>query len=214
MDEQQVLDQFRRQKIATIEHLIKWLKCSAMTVRRRLKQWHSFTSINQNGRYYTLPYVPVFDSNGLWRYQGVLFSKHGNLKQTIVALITHSEKGLSAVEIGRLIDLAPNSSFISRMGNVAGVQREKHQGRFVYLSERPEIYTLQKYALATGRRGAAVPTDQEAVMILVELIKHPGIGIKQLAARVAKQGQWVEPEAIRAFLELHDLLKKTSDTKR
>ena len=57
-------------------------------------------------------------------------------------------------------------------------------------------------------------TDQEAVMILVELIKHPGIGIKQLSARVAKQGQWVEPEAIRAFLQMHDLVKKTSDTRR
>ena len=214
MDEKQVLDQFRQQKIATIEQLVKWLKCSVMTVRRRLKEWHSFTSINQNGRYYTLPQVPAFDPDGLWRYQRVLFSKHGNLKQTIVALITNSAKGLSAVEIGRLVDLVPNSSFISRMSNVAGVQREKHQGRFVYFSERPEIYTQQKYALASGRQGAGVPTDQEAVMILVELIKHPGISIEQLAARVSKQGQGVEPEAIRAFLELHDLLKKTSDTKR
>lgn len=214
MDEKQVLDRFRRQKIATIEQLVKWLKCSVMTVRRRLKEWRSFTSINQNGRYYTLPQVSVFNPNGLWRYQRVLFSKHGNLKQTVVALITNSARGLSAVEIARLVDLAPNSSFISRMANVAGVQREKHQGRFVYLSERPEIYTLQKYALASGRQGAGVLSDQEAVMILVELLKHPGIGIEQLAARVSKQGQWVEPEAIRAFLELHDLVKKTLDTQR
>ena len=214
MDEKQILDRFQRQKIATIKQLEQWLNCSAMTVRRRLKAWRSFTSINQNGRYYTLPQVPVFDPSGLWRHQRVLFSKHGNLKQTVVAMITSSSKGLSAVEIARLVDLAPNSSFISRITYGLGVQREKHQGRFVYFSERPEIYSLQKYALASGRQGAGMPTDQEAVMILVELLKHPGIGIEELAARVSKPSQWVEPQAVRAFLELHDLVKKTSDTRR
>jgi len=213
MDEKQVLDRFQRQKIATIDQLVDWFNCSVMTVRRRLKAWRSFTSINQNGRYYTLPQVPVFDLSGLWRYQQVLFSTHGNLKQTLVALISTSSKGLSAVEIARLVDLAPNSSFLSRMTNVPGVQREKHQGRFVYFSKRSEIYSLQKYALASGRHGGGMPTDQEAVMILVDLLKHPGTGIEELAARVSKQSQWIEPEAVRAFLELHDLVKKTSDTR-
>lgn len=214
MDEKQVLDRFRRQQIATIEQLVEWLKCSVITVRRRLKAWRSFTSINQNGRYYTLPEVPVFDPSGLWRYQRVLFSKHGNLKQTLVAMITRSSKGLSAVEIARLVDLAPNSSFISRITHGLGVQREKHQGRFVYFSEHPEIYSLQKYARASGRQEAGMPTDQEAVMILVELLKHPGSGIEELAARVSKPSRWIAPETVRAFLERHDLVKKTSDTRR
>ena len=214
MDEKQVLERFRRQKIATIEQLVKWLRCSAITVRRRLKKWQSFTSINQNGRYYSLPQIPVFDQNGLWRYQAVLFSKHGNLKQTIVALIADSTKGLSAVEIARFVDLAPNSSFISRFKNVPGVQREKHHGRFIYLSDRPEVHRLQKRALASHRRASDLPTEAEAVRILVELIKHPGIGVEQLAARVSKQSQWVEPAAVRAFLELHDLVKKTSATQQ
>jgi hypothetical protein len=214
MDEKQVLDRFRRQQIATIEQLVEWLKCSVITVRRRLKAWRSFTSINQNGRYYTLPEVPVFDPSGLWRYQRVLFSKHGNLKQTLVTMITRSSKGLSAVEIARLVDLAPNSSFISRITHGLGVQREKLQGRFVYFSERPEVYSLQKYARASGRQEAGMPTDQEAVMILVELLKHPGSGIEELAARVSKPSRWIAPETVRAFLERHDLVKKTSDTRR
>lgn len=215
MDENYVLDRFGQQKVATIEQLVGWLRCSAITVRRRLKEWRSFTSINQNGSYYTLPQIPIFDPDGLWRYQGVLFSSHGNLKQTVVWLIGNSDKGLSAVEIAKLVDLPPNSSFISRMKDVSGVKREKHRGRFVYFSDKPTIYRLQKYALDTGARGgkaAAVVTDQEAVMILVELIKHPGINIEQLAVLVSEQGRWVEPAAVRSFLELHDLVKKTADT--
>jgi hypothetical protein len=65
----------------------------------------------------------------------------------------------------------------------------------------------------SARKGAGMPTDQEAVMILVELVKSPRIGIEQLATRVAQQGRWVAPEAIRTFLEQHDLVKKTADTR-
>ncbi|MBW2108889.1 MAG: hypothetical protein JRI36_09525 [Deltaproteobacteria bacterium] len=213
MDDKSIRERLRRQKIATIEQLMQWFKCSTITVRRRLKAWRSLTSINQNGRFYTLPEVPVFDANGLWRYHRVLFSTHGNLKKTILALITGSARGLSAVEIAQLVDLPSNSSFISRMAQVTGVKREKHQGRFIYFSDRPDIYTFQQRVRVGGRKGAGMPTDQEAVMILVELVKSPGIGIEPLAARVAQQGRPVAPEAIRAFLQQHDLVKKTADTR-
>ncbi len=212
MNETRVLEKFRRQKIIAIEQLVEWLKCSVITVRRRLKKWQSYTSINNNGRYYTLPQIPVFDENGLWKYRTVLFSKHGNLKQTIVALITGSEKGLSAVEIAEFVDLVPNSSFLSRFKSVPGVRREKHQGRFIYFSDHPEIYSRQKQTRATGLGVASFPADSEAVEILVHLIKHPDIGSEQLATKVSKPGKQVGPAMIRRFLRFHDLLKKTSTT--
>ena len=144
----------------------------------------------------------------------MLFSKHGNLKQTIFALITDSYKGLSAVEIAELVDLVANSSFLSRFKSVPGVKREKHQGRFIYLSDHPEIYSRQKQRRATRQETIGFPTDSEAVEILVQLIKHPDIGILQLAAKVSKPGKQIEPDMIRRFLGFHDLLKKTSATKR
>jgi len=213
MDENRVLEKFRRQKIITIGQLVQWLKCSVITARRRLKKWQSYTSINKNGRYYTLPQIPVFDENGLWKYKTVLFSKHGNLKQTIVALITESEKGLSAVEIAKFVELVPNSSFLSRFKSVSGVKREKHQGRFIYLSDHPEIYSRQMQTRAS-RQAAGFPSDSQAVEILVELIKHPEIGIEQLSAKVSKPGKQVAAAMVRRFLRFHDLLKKTSATGR
>lgn len=214
MNEERALEKFRRQKIVTIAQLVEWLKCSVITARRNLKRWQSLTSINKNARYYTLPQVPAFDENGLWKYQTVLFSRHGNLKQTIFALITDSRKGLSAVEIGELVDLVANSSFLSRFKSMPGIKREKHQGRFIYLSDRPEIYSQQKQTRATRQEIAGFPTDSEAVEILVQLIKHPGIGILQLAAEVSKPGKRIAPDMIRRFLDFHDLLKKTSTTRR
>ncbi len=214
MDEKKVLQKFRRQKIITLDQLVKLLTCSVITARRRLKKWQTYTSINKNGRYYALPQIPVFDENDLWWYQTVLFSKHGNLTQTIVELIRASEKGLSAVEIAGIVDLAPNSSFLSRIKDVPGIRREKHQGRFIYLSERPEIYNQQKHRWTFSRSIADFPTDAQAIIILVQLIKHPGIGIEQLAGKVAKQDGRIDPGAVRRLLQFHGLLKKTAAIKR
>lgn len=213
MNEQNVLENFRRRKIITIEQLVELLKCSVITARRRLKKWQTYTSINKNGRHYTLPQIPVFDQNGLWKYQAVLFSKYGNLKQTIIALIINSPKGLSAVEIAELVDLAPNSSYLSRVKNVAGVKREKDGGRYIYLSDHLEIYTRQKQRRASEHKAIVFPTDAQAVVILVQLIKHPCIDVEKLSDKVLEQGQFIEPATIRDFLRFHDLLKKIVDTK-
>lgn len=209
MNEDKVLEAFKRQTVITLEQLVSMQNCSAITARRKLKKWQTYTSINHNGRYYTLPQIPVFDTNGLWRYQGILFSKHGNLKQTIIALITGSSKGLSGVEIAELVGIAANSSFLSQFKNVPGITREKLKGRFVYLSGRPDIYKRQKQRLDVSS-----PTDAQAVTILVQLIKHPKADVKQLAAYVSEQGVSLEPSIISAFLRSHDLLKKISNTKR
>ena len=142
----------------------------------------------------------------------MLFSKHGNLKQAIVTLITASEKGLSAVEIAKFVDLVPNSSFLSRFKSVPGVRREKHQGRFIYLSDHPQIYSRQKQTRASQQAVAGFSSDSEAVQILVELIKHPEIDIAQLSAKVSKPGKQIGPAMVRRFLRFHDLLKKTSST--
>jgi hypothetical protein len=209
MDDHQVLNDFMQRKIITIDQLVGMLECSTISARRRLKAWKALNSINRNGRYYTLPRIPVFDENGLWRYQAVLFSRHGNLKQTIVTLIQSSPKGLSAAEIATLVDLAPNSSFISQLRNAPGVKREKHAGRFLYLSNRSEIRERQM----EQREVPAFPSDTQAVAILVQFIKHPGIGVSELAGLVADQGIPIEPAVVQRFLNFHDLLKKTPDTR-
>lgn len=95
------------------------------------KKWRAYTSFNHNGRYYTLPGIPQFDQNGIWKYQTILFSKYGNLKQTIIQLIIQSDKGLSAKEIAQVVKITSNSSVVSQLQNVPGIRREKHQGCFI-----------------------------------------------------------------------------------
>lgn len=212
MHEIDVLKRFRRIKVLTIEELVDLLKSSVMTARRRLKKWEALTSFNHNGRYYTLPRIPRFDNNGIWKYQTILFSKYGNLKQTILELIRRSEVGLSAREVAQVVEIPTNSSIFSQLQRVSGIRREKHQGHFVYFSGDQETYQKQKSALYRPEAAAGLPSHEEAVLILVQYIKHPHIGIEELSERIARQGKRMDPSVIQSFLDHHDLLKKIPDT--
>ena len=211
MNENDVLMKFRQEKIMTIEQLIQLLQCSAITVRRRLKKWETHTSINQNGRYYTLPEIPEFDGNGLWKYQSVLFSAYGNLKQTIIELIRRSQAGLSAADISQIIEIPSGSSYFSQIKDSDGIKREKHQGRFIYFSDAPLKYQQQKRVFGQHKIDGW-PTDAQAVEILVHLVKNPGIEVEQLAIEAARPGKRFDFVTVKHFLQFHDLLKKTSDT--
>ena len=214
MHEIEVRKRFKKNKVLTIEQLVDLFESSVITVRRYLKKWKAHTSFNHNGRYYTLWGIPQFDSNGIWKYQTILFSKYGTLKQTIIELIRRSEKGLSAREIAQVVEIPSNSSIFSQLHNVSVIRREKHQGRFVYFSDEHGIYEKQKSALYGSEGGARLPSDEEAVRILVQYIKYPHIGLEELSERVARQGKMIAPSVIRSFLEHHDLLKKIQDTRR
>lgn len=212
MDEKNVLKQFKAKKVLTIEQLIYLLKCSVITVRRRLKEWKAHTSINKNGRYYVLPEIAVFDNNGLWKYRGIIFSMYGNLKSTIIELITQSRTGLSGNDICELVELKANSSFISQFRDVAGIRREKHKGRLIYFSDNKDIYIKQKKERKLLMDERKVLLDADAVVVLVEYIKHPNISIEELTKMVTQKGRIFGPTIIRNFLEQHGLLKKTEDT--
>ncbi len=67
----------RIKKVATLAELALHLHCSSRTVQRRLGVWQAINSYNRNGGYYTLPDIPKFDANGLWRYRAASFSRFG-----------------------------------------------------------------------------------------------------------------------------------------
>lgn len=211
MEDKRVLKKFRSIKILTIQELTKILNSSKITARRRLKLWKAYTSINKNSRFYTLPDIPAFDRNGLWEYEKIFFSKHGNLKETISSLIRKSEAGLSANNTTCLVGLPSNSSLLSHFRNLPGIRREKFQGRYIYFSDDPGIYTKQKDALMQ-KDSKQFPTDAEAVVILIQLIKNPNISVEELAQRVSKEGVRIEASRVLNFLTHHGLLKKTPAT--
>ena len=203
------LKAFRRRKVMTLGEVAELVHSSIHTARRRLKEWRAHTSYNQNGRYYALPDVPEFDADGLWHWRGVFFSRYGNLKQTVIELIRHSQAGLDAGEMRSLLGLDPRS-FLSAFANHPQLKREKTQGRFVYYCADPSVYAKQQQRRGALSAKSRQPTSFEAVAILVEKIKHPALSNEALSRRLRKQKLFVEPQTIENLFVRHDLaVKKT-----
>lgn len=204
---------FRAQKVATIDELTDLLHCSVSTARRQLKQWKTHTSYNKNGRYYALSDVVRFDADGLWRYRGIGFSRYGNLTQTVVGLVTGSPAGLGAGELGRLLGLEPRS-FLSPFREHPALRREKHQGHFVYFAADREIFRQQKRRRMAMRGEAEMPSDAEAVAILVERIKHPRLSVEELVVRLKKQSVRVSAQGVQNLFAAHGLTGKKTPPSR
>lgn len=207
-----VFKKFKNQKIMTIDQLATDLNCSTRTARRRLTLWHTHTSYNYNGCYYALSDVAKFDQHGLWRYQGIFFSKYGNLKNTVIQLVSHSDAGLKAMEIEKLVRLS-SRSFLSHFRDIPELHREKADNHFVYFSsdETIRLRQRQKRDEQILLKKQQFPTDIEAITILVERIKYPKLPMKIFCDILKKQGCTISAETITNFFEHHGVLKKTSD---
>ena len=204
---------FRAQKVGTIDELADLLQCSVSTARRRLKLWKAHTSFNRNGRYYVLPDVVRFDADGLWRYRGIGFSRYGNLTQTVVHLVHDSKAGLGAGQLGRLLGLEPRS-FLSAFRDHAALRRERHQGRFVYFAAAGEVFREQRQRRMAMGREAELPSDGEAVAILVERIKQPRSSVEELVVRLKAQSVRVSAQAVRNLFARHGLTEKKTAPSR
>lgn len=201
---------FQKHKVMTLEMIVQLTGRSVPTARRRLKACGAISSYNQNGRFYTLPELAEFDADGLWHWRKVSFSRHGNLKQTVVELVCRSEAGLDGREIGSLLGLDPRS-FLSLFSTHVQLVRRKVDGRFVYYAADAERFAQQQSRRL--RRVNRLPSAIEAIAILVEKIKRPFLDNKTLSQCLGKQQIFVEPETIETLFVHHGLgLKKTPDS--
>ena len=201
-------------KVFSIGQVASALTCSIPNARVKLKQWRAYTSYNQNGKYYTLLEVPQFNHHGLWRYKDVCFSKHGNLKKTIIHLVTVSPAGLSGRQLGELLGLLPQS-FLHHFRRCPGIYREKHGGVFIYFSDTDKVYKKQAQQRSSliSRTAIVTISDLEAVMILVAIIRHHGISAEDISALPEIKKGKMKPGSIQGFMEYHGFLKKIPDTR-
>jgi len=194
---------FRLAKIMTLAHLMRLLACSRSTVQRRLRQWGCHTSYNLNGGYYALPDVVEFDQRGLWCCGRARFSIHGNLRQTVSALVQDAAAGMTGAEFSAVLGVNANS-FLWGFMQHRTLSRDRMHGRFVYFSTDPERCRRQRDRRA-GLGNEKSLNDADAVTVLVAFINEPASGPAELAGRVRARAPTATPEAIERFFAAHGL---------
>ena len=213
MKSQSLKKRFNKSKVLTLSQVSKAHGCSIRTVQRQFAELAVLRSYNKNSRYYTLPAIPKFNVHGIWSYRDILFSKYGDLRQTVKHMILASGDGLTGNEIGDIVNLLPRS-FMHHFRDVGGIFREKHCGVYVYFSNDPTIYARQIIKRVQANDVKRI-SDAIAIKILVVYIKHPELSEDELSSILRReQNVNISPSMITNLLSFHGLLKKTPDSRR
>ena len=210
-----IAKEWEKEKVLELKDFVKSLKCSAATVRRRLKKWKTITSFNHKGRYYTLLGIADFRNDGLWFYNDIGFSQHGNLIETITYFISSSNAGLYANDLFELLHFK-SYSILSRTMNNTSLYREKMYDKYIYFSadeKKRNIQISERFKI-----NQVILTEEisasKGINILVEYIKHPNISFRELSENLSKQGVFISDVILHSFFEFHCILKKTHNFKQ
>jgi predicted transcriptional regulator len=219
--EDAVIRELRRLRTATMRTLRRRRGCSHMTVVRALKKTGYHNSFNANAAYYALPETVVFDADGLWFHRQIGFSQHGNLPQTLVALVERSPAGCTVAELEVRLG-TPVATLLSRLVRHGRLAVVYHGRRALYLAAAAEPRSRQEAQRPTLTPAAAVPAVMagptlptgvsafQVIALLSALIQAPGTQVPTLVRRLRQRGVVLTAKQIRGIQAFYDLEKKTA----
>jgi hypothetical protein len=102
------------------------------------------SSYSHGGQFYTLKLTPKFDSYGLWHYRDIGFSKHGNLKKTLIHFIESSQAGMKHGELNDRLRISVFNTLLNLV--VARKIKRTQLGRsYLYVSANKEHSKVSGY---------------------------------------------------------------------
>jgi hypothetical protein len=148
-------DFLKEKKYATLVELKATLGTGvSMTVFRKLRELGYITSCSHRGKYYSLKSVAQFDESGLWRPNGILFSRFGTLLDTVESFVKQSDSGYTARELRQALSIEVKEQLM-QLWVETRLNREDIDGTFVYVSSD---VTRKERQLAARRQKASQQT--------------------------------------------------------
>jgi len=147
------------------------------------------SSYTHTGRYYTLVSVPEFDADGLWRYQGIGFSRDGTLKATVQRLVETADAGRTQHELQLRLGVRVHNPLLDLVEDTK-LGRESIERKYVYVAAaraRAAVQLERRRALVTAGAARTPPAAIE-VEVLIEVIHGARVPPPDAAAVVARLG--------------------------
>lgn len=200
-----------RYPVLTIEDLKTKSGCHPRTLQRKIKSSHLLVSYNQNAKFYTPSNFAHFNHHGIWNYNQILFSKHGNLFETIIVLIDKSLNGYTAKELSTIIEVKSDDA-LRILWLKHRLNRQKSGSQNVYFSIQEELFAQQLAARGQQALNAAptlILSDYgRTIAILVEIIQQDSLDAQTLLKGIKKRKIEIAQTEIEAVIEHHQLKKK------
>jgi hypothetical protein len=208
---QQVIQLLRKRPVLQLPEITRALGSrSERSVFRDLTSIGYLSSYTHTGRYYTLRSTPQFDADGLWRFEGVGFSRDGTLKATVRRLVESSEAGRTQHELQLRLGARVHNPLL-QLVQAKQLGREVVADQYVYLAAggaRAKEQLQHRQQLAAVGVQAAPPTlEIEVLLEVIHGARQPPPDPKQVAARLGARGIQASVLEVATVLERHGLKK-------
>ncbi len=216
----QVADLFRKTPVMEMRAIERALGGrSRRSLFRDLDTLGYLSSYTHTGRYYTLASVPEFDPDGLWRYQGIGFSRDGTLKATVRRLAESAEAGRTQRELQLRLQVRVHNPLLDLVEHKQ-LRREPIVAEYVYVAaarDKAAKQIEQRRALvAAGMATTTVPVAPTLELeVLIEVIhgaQVPPPDAATVAARLVARGIRASEADVSTVLDRHGL-KKTAPSR-
>jgi len=208
---------FSHRSIARLDELQGVLGVSGRTVFRMLGGMGYLSSYSHAGRYYTLERIPAFDADGLWAHSGVLFSRHGTLRRTVVRLVNEAPAGCTHPELRDRLRLRVYDTLHDLVA-ASEIGRTEMDRLYLYVSAeaakaRAQVTERQRSITEPPLPGP-LPDPAVVIEVLLGVIHSPRPDVSAIAAQLRARGKAVTPEQVEAVWAHYELGKKKPASRR
>jgi hypothetical protein len=202
---------FRKTPVMSMPEIERALASrSRRSLFRDLSSIGYLSSYSHTGRYYTLRSVPDFDTDGLWQYQGIGFSRDGTLKSTVCRLVEVSDSGRTQHELQLRLGVRVHNPLLDLVERKK-LGREPIDGEYLYVAAkrgRAAAQLERRRDLRAAQPVVATPSvEVEVLLEVIHGVRLPEPDAAKLAAQLAARGIRASVAEVSAVLELHGLKK-------
>lgn len=188
---------------------------SRCSIFRDLQKIGYISSYNKAGGYYTLKSISQFDTDGIWHHEGVFFSSHGSLKETVKHMVNMSAAGRTHHELQQTLGLRVHNTLLDLV-SINAISREILEGLYVYTHNNPEIKfrQLDERKKQSNRNHTIAPLNPyTTVEVLLAVIRQSDRSAEDIFQVLSEKGIPVTQNDIETIFEYYDLGKKNSPLK-
>lgn len=188
---------------------------SRCSLFRDLQKIGYISSYNKAGGCYTLKSIPRFDTNGIWHHEGIFFSSHGSLKETVKHMVDVSAAGRTHQELQHTLGLRVHNTLLDLI-SINAVSREILEGLYVYTHNNPEIKLRQldeRRKQSNWSHTIAPLNPYTTIEVLLAVIRQPDRPAEDIFQILSEKGISVTRNDIEIILQYYDLGKKNSPLK-
>jgi len=188
---------------------------SKRTIHRYLNAVRYYSSYTHSGKYFTLEQTPSFDSNGIWFYNKIGFSKYGTLKNSLIEIIEASLAGKAHAELKKDLLIDVHNSLLELLREEK-IKRISINNFYIYFSadEKKSSTQLKKRRelMSKTKPIISLPSPLIRIEILSEIVRSSNVKYneEEILCRLKNRDVVIDRDDLERTIIFYDIKKNAT----